>query len=212
MSAGCCALLMLLLLAGRAPLRALAKPKPGATAGLAEAAQAQPPRPLRVVFSQPRCAACTFVAAVSYAVMVFLMAGVPLAMADRGFSFAESSTVVQVHMLTMFAPSFVTGHVVRRLGVPVMQIAGALLIGLAAGLALLTDSLAGFAASQGIVGAGWNLCFVSATAGLQQQTHPSERLAAQSLNDMVVFSLSGIGSLVAAFTLRGVGWRGVAVG
>ena len=40
-------------------------------------------------------------------------------MAQRGtYAFAEISTVVQVHMISMFAPSLVTGHVVKRFGVP----------------------------------------------------------------------------------------------
>ena len=37
--------------------------------------------------------------------MVFLMAAVPLAMKQDGFDFVQSSTVVQVHMVSMFAPS-----------------------------------------------------------------------------------------------------------
>ena len=74
-------------------------------------------RPLKAVFSQPRCAAATFVGATSYASMVFLMAALPLAMNQDSFSFADSSTAIQVHMVLMFLPSFGTGHAIKKLGV-----------------------------------------------------------------------------------------------
>ena len=159
------AMLFALLLLGVGPLQ-------GRRGGSAAAADPHRRR-LVAVFAQPRCAACTFVATASFSVMTFLMAAVPLAMSSSGFTFDDSSTVIQGHsapltppgpwpafcshpcrrmlpaVLAMFVPSFVTGHLVKRFGAPALQLLGAAL--LAAGGAFMLgylDRLVGFAASQ----------------------------------------------------------------
>ena len=121
-------------------------------------------------------------------------------------------------MAAMFAPSLVTGHLVRMLGAPFLELLGAALIAAGAGVVLSggdgggdeggdsTPSIAAFAASQALIGCGWNLCFVSATATLQQQTRPKEKVSAQAANDLAVFTLSGGASLLAAVALSEAGW------
>jgi hypothetical protein len=144
-SAGCFGLLILLLFVGAPALKALMKapiakeqsraasdeaPRNGAKDALTEAATALPPRRLADIYSEPRTLAATLVGSLSYASMVFLMSAVPLAMAAGDpplFSF-QQSTVVQIHMVAMFGPSFLTGHLVRKIGVPAVQVAGALLL------------------------------------------------------------------------------------
>ena len=104
----------------------------------------------------------------------------------------EAAVVVQFHMVAMFAPSFVTGHLVKRFGAPALQLLGATLLAAGGGIMLgYVDRLVGFAASQAAVGVGWNFCFVASTAALSQQTRPSERVAAQAATDLVVFGSSG---------------------
>ena len=117
-------------------------------------------------------------------------------------------------MVAMFAPSLVTGHLVRMLGAPFLELLGAALIAAGAGVVLSggdeggepNPTLAAFAASQALIGCGWNLCFVSATATLQQQTRPKEKVGAQAANDLAVFTLSGGASLLAAVALSEAGW------
>lgn len=196
-------LLFVLLLLGFKPLRGLG-------GGRSEAATDPQRRRLITIFGQPQCAACTFVAAASYSAMVFLMAAVPLAMTQSGFAFDEAAVVVQFHMVAMFAPSFVTGHLVKRFGAPALQLLGATLLAAGGGIMLgYVDRLVGFAASQAAVGVGWNFCFVASTSALSQQTRPSERVAAQAATDLVVFGSSGACSLLAAFALADLGWRGM---
>lgn len=209
LAAACFGLVFAVLLCSTAPLRNLTE-SPAAEVRIASGEAGLPRRPLRAVFAQPRCAAAVVVGAFSYAVMVFLMAAVPLAIKQVGFNFVQSSTVVQVHMVSMFAPSFVTGHLVRLLGAPALELLGAALIAAGAGVMLWRrGALAAFAASQALVGCGWNLCFVSATATLQQQTRPAERVGAQAANDLAVFGLSGCASLLAAIALSEAGWAGM---
>tara|TARA_B110001452_G_C15196059_1_gene415164 strand:- start:147 stop:1466 length:1320 start_codon:yes stop_codon:yes gene_type:complete len=205
-SAAAFGLLFLLLLASAGPLHALRgrvnKSDPTSVA------DADRRRPLRVVYAQPRVAAATFVAAISYAVMVFLMAALPLSMKDVGHTFDEISGTIQAHMVAMFLPSFGTGHLVRRFGAPLLEVVGAALM--AAGGAVMLAyprTLGGFAASQSLVGVGWNFAFVAATSSLQKLTRPGdERTAVQSANDVCVFGLSGASALLAASALDEIGW------
>ena len=202
-SAGAYALLFLLLLAGRNPLTPLHR-APAAAGAATER------RPLKTVFAQPRCAAATFVGATSYASMVFLMAALPLAMNQDSFSFADSSTAIQVHMVLMFMPSFGTGHAIKKLGVVAVMLTGAALLAIGGAIMLLLPaSLAGYFSSQGLIGWGWNFTYIAASAGLQQQTRPAERVVAQAANDLTVFGLSGVVSMLAAVALSGLGWPGM---
>jgi hypothetical protein len=196
---------------GDAPSAAAAAAAAAAARPVAAAAP-PPPRSLHVVFSQPRCAACTAIASLVYAVMVFLMASVPLAMVGSGYSFNHSSAVVQAHMVSMFLPSLVSGHAVKRWGVLKIEIVGTLIYSSGALAMLLFGGMGGYGASQSLIGLGWNLCFVAATAGLQQSTSADAnrvKAKAQALNDCAVFGLSGTASLVSALALRGIGWAGM---
>lgn len=204
-SAAAFGLLFLLLLASAGPLRALRR-RVHKSNSAADADDRR--RPLCTVYAQPRVAAATYVAATSYAVMVFLMAALPLSMKDVGHSFDEISGVIQGHMVAMFLPSFVTGHLVRRFGAPLLEVAGAALM--AAGGAVMLAyprMIGGFAVSQVLVGVGWNFAFVAATSSLQKLTRPGdERTTVQSANDVCVFGLSGASALLAASALDEIGW------
>jgi MFS family permease len=230
-SAGCFGLLILLLFISAPALKALMKrpiakeptraahdetPKDGAKGTTTEAATAPPPRRLAIIYSEPRTVAATLVASLSYAIMVFLMSAVPLAMADGDaplFSFEQSSTVVQIHMVSMFAPSFFTGHLIKKFGVPAVQVAGALLLTLGAVLSLTIpqSEIANYASGQAMVGLGWNWCFIAATSGLQIDLRRTERTRVQSLNDLAVFSSAGTASLLSGTALRSIGWAGMNV-
>jgi hypothetical protein len=211
------ALLFVLLLAGRRVLSGLALPPRGPPSD--DAAAAPPRRSLRNVFSQPRCLASTLVATLAMASMVFLMSALPLEMVGGvgGHSFAQSSLTIQIHMVCMFAPSFVTGHVVKRYGVQLVQVAGALLIisGGLIGMISSAGSFPAFIANQACMGLGWNLCFTASTAGFSRQLRKSEMVRAQALNDVTIFLISGLASAVAAPALAAMGWpkiQGAAIG
>jgi MFS family permease len=152
--------------------------------------------------------------------MMFLMSAVPLSMAGvmAGgeaplFSFEQSSLVVQVHMVCMFAASFVTGHLVRKFGVPAVQVAGAMLLALGSVLSITVPptQLANYASGQSLVGLGWNWCFIAATSGLQRSLRSSERTRVQALNDLSVFGSSGTATLLSSTALRSIGWAGMNV-
>ena len=86
-------------------------------------------RPLAEVAREPAFLVAVLGAAVAFGVMNLLMTTTPLAMAACGFGFGETAFVIQVHILGMFAPAFVTGHLIHRFGILPIMGAGALLLG-----------------------------------------------------------------------------------
>jgi len=56
------------------------------------------------------------------------MTATPIAMLDCGHEFAAAAFVIQWHSLGMFAPSFVTGHLITRLGLTRIMLTGAVLL------------------------------------------------------------------------------------
>jgi len=56
-------------------------------------------------------------AAMGYGIMSLVMTATPLAMHHHAHAFSDTTFVIEWHVLGMFAPSFVTGHLIHRFGV-----------------------------------------------------------------------------------------------
>ena len=74
-------------------------------------------RPLAEIAAQPAFVVAVLSAAFSYGVMNLLMTATPLAMGVCGHPYAAAATVISSHVVGMFAPSFVTGSLIKRFGV-----------------------------------------------------------------------------------------------
>src|SRR3954470_1572891 len=78
-------------------------------------------RPLVEIAAQPKFIVAVLSGAIGYGVMNFLMTSTPIAMQACGHPFSSAAFVISSHVVGMFAPSFVTGPLIRRIGVlPVM--------------------------------------------------------------------------------------------
>ncbi|MCP8688098.1 MFS transporter [Marinobacterium sedimentorum] len=166
-------------------------------------------RSLRQIAAQPGFALAVWVGAIGFAAMAFIMNSTPLAMRLCGFASSDSNWVIQLHTLGMFAPSFVTGRLVRRFG---SRSTAAL--GIACFLVAVSINLAGvdklnFAAALLLLGVGWNLMFVSATDMLADSYRPEDAERAQALNDTLLFSVVAGSNLLAGFLLELHGWQWV---
>lgn len=124
-------------------------------------------------------------------------------MQPQGFSFDDASLVVQLHMLAMYLPSFATGRVVSALGPLRAAALGSLIVGAASAVFCGGPGLANYMAGELLVGSGWNLQFVGATAAFSATGGGASAAAA---NDLVVFCFAGAGSLSGAPALRALGW------
>ena len=89
--------------------------------------QAAGGRPLSVIMRQPTYIAALISSMLGYGVMTLVMSATPLAMLACGFNFNQSATVIQVHIIAMFLPSFFTGHLIQRFGARTIVATGALI-------------------------------------------------------------------------------------
>jgi MFS family permease len=126
--------------------------------------------------------------------------------------FAKTSFVIQWHVLGMFGPAFITGHLINRYGVLNIMLVGAVL-----GIACLTVNLAGssvfhFWSALLLLGISWNFLFIGATTLLTETYRPEERARTQALNDFAVFTTVALSSLSAGALQSRYGWRTVNLG
>jgi MFS family permease len=167
----------------------------------------EPPRPPRQIVRQPLFLMAVTTAAVGYAVMSLLMTATPLTIHAHGHAFGPTATVIQWHLVAMFAPSFFTGELVRRFGVRTLIAAGSAL-----NLGCIAINMAGttvlhFELALVLLGIGWNFLYVGGTPLLTETYRPQERGFAQGVNDTVVFTLVSGASLASAGLLATLGWR-----
>jgi len=175
------------------------------TAGKAEITA--PPRPLRVIASQPRFIASAMAGMLAFGTMSFIMSASPLAIVGCGFPHAEAHWVIFMHVLGMFVPSFFTGNLINRFGATTVMSGGValMLIGVVAALSGMTEW--NFRIALTVNGVGWNFLFVAATALVTTCYRPNERGKAQALNDLLVFSTTATSSFMAGFLQDRWGWQ-----
>ena len=143
----------------------------------------------------PRIAVAVICGAVSYSLMNLMMTSTPLAVVGCGFTQNNAADVVSGHVLAMFAPSFVTGHLINRFGVERIMGTG-LVILMAAGLVAMNGvELGHFFVALILLGVGWNFGFIGATTMLAGAHEPHERGRMQGLNDLLVFGGVTLASL-----------------
>lgn len=166
-----------------------------------------PPRPLREIVLQPVYLLALTGGVVGQGVMTFVMTAAPISMhvAD-GFSIAETSAVIQAHVLAMFLPSLVSGWMLSRFGVTRMMWTGAGLL-----LATVLIGWQGHAylhywGAMVLLGLGWNLLYLGASTLLVGTWRPNERFGAQAVNEFSVFGTSAIASLGAGSLMHAFGW------
>jgi MFS family permease len=152
---------------------------------------------------------------VSYALMNLVMTSTPLAVVGCGFDQGMAADIVSAHVLAMFAPSFVTGHLIARFGVGSIMAVGLAILGGAGAVALMGVEVEHFFVALILLGIGWNFGFIGATAMLASATRPEEQGRAQGLNDLLVFggvtfaSLASGGLMNCAGGSPAEGWAAV---
>lgn len=176
-----------------------------AAASPAEAAA--PPRPLRVIASQPRFIASAMAGMLAFGTMSFIMSASPLAIVGCGFPHSEAHWVIFMHVLGMFVPSFFTGNLINRFGVTTMMACGVALMLAGVAAALGGTAEWNFRIALTVNGIGWNFLFVGATTLVTTCYRPNERGKAQALNDLLVFSTTATSSFMAGFLQDRWGWQ-----
>lgn len=167
-------------------------------------------RPLAVLLRTPEIIVPMVGAAVSYALMVLVMVAAPLAMVYVcGHTTEEAAFAIQWHIVSMFAPSFVTGAIISRIGAHLTAGIGLLCIILAAATNLNGTSVLHFDIALILVGVGWNFGFIASTTLLSGAYRPEEAARVQGLNEQVVFGVMAIASIASGLLLQLIGWQSI---
>lgn len=200
--AGSFLLLALVSLLAAAVLSGLRVPAAREVSGATEAG-----RPWKAIVSQPAYLVALLGAATGYGVMILAMTATPLAMVHHDHDLSTAATVIQLHVLGMFLPSFLTGSLIARFGVLQIMLAGVVIL---AGHVLLTLTGTGFgsfASALVFLGVGWNFLYIGGTTLVTTTYTPTERGKAQATNDMTIFAVGLASSLSAAALLQTFGWQ-----
>ncbi len=166
------------------------------------------PRPLAAIVRQPTYLTAVLGGIVSYAVMSFIMTATPISMhVHDHHSDTATAWVIQSHLLGMYAPSLFSGRLISRIGTRA---------GLTAGLVLMLGCVAVDTSGHDlmhywwglvVLGVGWNLMFVAATALLTTTYTAAERFGAQAVNEFAVFGSQATASLLAGPAMYLLGWQ-----
>ena len=146
-------------------------------------------------------------AGLGYFTMAIIMTATPLHMhLINKFTLFETSIVIQLHVIGMFLPSLFSGDLINRFGNTNIIYAGVVILF----LSILTNTFFEFYYSYmlglTLLGIGWNFLFVSGSSLLVVSYNEKDKFTAQGLNDFIVFSTQGIGSLSAGFLLYFSNW------
>ncbi|MBC7598993.1 MAG: MFS transporter [Polaromonas sp.] len=163
-------------------------------------------RPLREIMRQPVFIVAAAAGALGYGVMNLLMAATPIAMQVCGLPFSDAATVLEWHVIGMFAPGFFTGHLIKRFGtLPIMA------TGLALNMVCVLIALSGVEFQQFLIalfllGLGWNFLFTASTTLALTAYRPEEKDKAQGALNFCVFAVLALSSLASGVLVTTQGW------
>ncbi len=163
-------------------------------------------RPLSEIARQPMFVVAVLGGVVSYGVMILLMTVTPLAMVENAHGFGAAALVIQWHVLGMYAPSFFTGHLIRRFGVLMVMAWGAVLIVACLGVALAGQAMVQFWLALTLLGVGWSFLYIGATTLLTEVHTIAERAKTQGVNEFVIFGVAGLCSYLSGSLHHYFGW------
>lgn len=144
--------------------------------------------------------------AIGYAVMMFVMTATPIAMTKAHHDIHYSTSVIQLHMIGMFATSFLTGKIISALGEVKVILIGVIFNALCALIMIFFHSVPAFFIALLLLGVGWNFMFISGSSLLVRSYMPQHRYIMQSISEFTTFTFSAIGALSAGWILNTYSW------
>ena len=166
-------------------------------------------RPILEIIRQPKFILALMGGIIGYGAMSTLMISTPLSMKHSALNFENITLVIQWHVLGMFAPSFVTGSLIKRFGVYRVLITGAILNLACIGINLNGTSLSHYWVALFLLGVGWNFLFIGASSLLTECYNESEKATVQAMNEFLILFTVSISSLFSGILFDWIGWRAI---
>ncbi|RWA28599.1 MFS transporter [Pseudomonas veronii] len=169
----------------------------------------QPPRKLLTIFRQPVSLAALANNVIGGVVMMFIMTATPLAAVASNHSINDGASIIQWHLVGMYAPSLFAGRLISRFGLPSILFLGIALSAACGLIAHCSDSLAAFYIALLFLGVGWNFMFVGGTVLLTASHHPFEKARVQGVAEFIRYTFTAFATLAAGPLLQSLGWKGM---
>lgn len=164
-------------------------------------------RSLSLIVKQPIFIVAVLCQMLGYATMNLVMTATPLSMHANNYDLGATAFVIQWHVVAMFAPSFITGHLIQRLGIVPVLAMGVLLGFACVSVNLMGTSMMHYTMALVLLGFSWNFLFIGGTTLLTDSYGASEKTRTQGINDLLVFSVVTITALAAGGIHHVFGYR-----
>ena len=165
-------------------------------------------RPLSNILVQKNLMIAILAAAVGYSLMSFIMTATPLQIVNVcKLGDEASATVIQWHVIAMFAPSFFTGFVITKFGNKNVMLVGVLLYVISISFSIIGQTFLNFWISLFLCGLGWNLLYVGGSDIIAKSASPEERPKVQGVTDFIIFTFVATGSFLAGVLHTSLGWE-----
>ena len=143
-----------------------------------------------------------------YNIMALYMSQVQLPMMTLGYSANNRTYVIAAHMIGMFLPGLVSGHIINFIGTWATTFCGFLLFILGGAIMLINDSLTMFIIGMSIIGIGWNFSFVGPSAEVSKICTTAEKAKIVGFNDGIMLLSIGSFALVGSIIYEAIGsWK-----
>jgi predicted MFS family arabinose efflux permease len=163
-------------------------------------------RTLGQIARQPTFIAGVAGCAIGYFTMISAMTAAPIAEIMERRTVSQGASIIQGHMVGMYATVFVSGRLVQRIGATWTLTIGTFVTSAAAVIATTGTSQVHFMVALTLFGIGWNLMYVSGSALLASSYRPLERTVVQGVGEVCTLGGSAVGALSAGSVLNLVGW------
>jgi MFS family permease len=176
----------------------------------ADAAPAEPARTPRELLALPPFRAAVVAAGIGQAAMIAVMGVAPIVVHHHGD--LAVSGVLSVHFVGMFAFMPLIGVIIDRIGRRRGLVAAVALSATGVVVGALSTQPVVFGFGLFLVGLGWAVSYLGATAIVSDVTDPLERSGALGFTDLLVSLSSAVGGLVGGALLEAGGYPALAVG
>ena len=165
-------------------------------------------RPLSKILIRKTVIVAILAASVGYSLMSFIMTATPLQIVNVcKLGDSASATVIQWHVIAMFAPSFFTGSVINFLGNRKVMIIGVILYIISICVGVMGKTIEYFWISLFLCGLGWNFLYVGGSDIIAKSSLPEERAKVQGVTDFIIFIFVAFGSFLAGILHNNLGWE-----
>jgi len=163
----------------------------------------------KLIFENKFILSAILIAALGYGIMNLLMIQTSLYMANLHMDFSDVSHAIQWHVLAMFAPSFFTGILIKKLGIYFIAACGIILLLLSSVINLIGNNYNFLMLALIFLGFGWNFTYVGGSSLLAQETEGKKvAIPVQGLNDLCISVMATLGAFMPAVLLAHMGWGG----